>query len=219
MYAGLATTLLMMMGAPVQPPEVANADAVKQFMGGPVAVVGQLERVSIGKGKSNWQGTALVLDDDTVIYLTYGAPPEGWEALVGQRLRVQGLLRPSLTDHEQSLLAPHLRQPGKPKKEVRALAKLLGQRVRLSGLARDAKGGAVLLVDGAPLYLAGVEAWPAEVHGKAVAASGKLVEKQYLPEATRDASGAISQGAAGKQYVLEAPAWKLLAEPKREPTK
>lgn len=214
MLSGLATTLLLM-GAPVPVPEVTSGDLVKQHLGGPVVLVGQLERVSIAKGKSDWQGTALVLDDDTVVYVTYAAPPEGWDGLVGARLRVEGLLRPSLTDHEQSLLAPHLRQPGKPQKEPRSLPKLLGKRVRLSGLARDAKGGAVLLLDGSPLYLAGLESWPAEVHGKTVAVGGTLVEKQYLPEATRNAKGEISQGAAGKQLVLEAPTWRLLLEPKK----
>ena len=214
MLSELAVTMLVM-GAPVQAPEVSSTETVKQFMGGSVSLVGQLERVSIGKGKSEWQGTAVVLDDDTVVYVTYGDPPEGWGALLGARIRVEGLLRPSLSDHEQSLLAPHLRQPGKPKKEQRALSTLLGQRVRLSGIARDAKGGAVLLVNDAPLYLAGLDGWPTAIHGKQVAVGARLVEKQYLPEATRDAKGAISQGAAGKQYVLETPTWRLLSEPQK----
>ena len=213
MFYGLATTLLLMMGAPVQVPEVTSGETVKQFMGGTVAVVGQLERVSIGKGKSEWQGTGLVLDDDTVIYVSYGAPPAGWDALLGARVRVEGLLRPSLTEHEQSLLAPHLRQPGAPKKAERALSKVLGTRVRLSGIARDAKGGAVLLIDGSPIYLAGLESWPAEVERQAVAVGGTLVEKQYLPEATRNAKGEWSQGAQGTQLVLESPTWRLLLEP------
>lgn len=217
MPIGPTTILLLMMGAPVQVPEVTSGQTVKQHMGSQVIVLGQVERVPLGKGRSEWQGTGLVLDDDTIVYVSYGAPPEGWDALVGTRVRVEGLLRPSLSEHEQSLLAPHLRTPGPPKKEERPVSKLKGQRVRLSGLARDAKGGAVLLLDGAPLYLAGLQSWPSEVHGKAVAVGGKLVEKQYLPEATVDARGAISQGARGTQWVLEAPTWRLLAAP--EPKK
>lgn len=216
MLSGLVVSMLMT-GAPV--PDVTSGEKVKKHMGEKVAVVGQLERVAISKGKS-WQGTALVLDDDTIVYVSYGAPPEGWEPVLGARVRVEGLLRPSLDDHGQSLLAPHLREPGKPKKEERSLSKVLNTRVRLSGLARDAKGGAVVLVDNSPLYLAGLESWPTELHGKPVAVSGKLVDREYLPQATRDAKGAISQGAEGSQLVLEAPTWKLLHEPpKTEPKK
>ena len=196
-------------------PEVTSTETVKQFMGVSVAVTGQLERVSIGKGKSEWQGTGIVLDDDTIIYVTYAAPPEGWEPFVGARVRVQGLLRPSLNEHEQSLLAPHLREPGKPKKEERSVGKLLGQRVRLSGIARDAKGGAVVLINDAPLYLAGLESWPAVVQGKQVAVGGKLVDRQYLPQASKNAKGELSQGAEGSQLVLEAPTWRLMQEPKK----
>jgi hypothetical protein len=216
MLSGLMVTMLMT-GAPPQVPEVTSEATLKQFMGGTVAVVGQLERVSIGKGQSEWQGTGLVLDDDTIIYLTYGAPPDGWEPLVGARVRVEGLLRPSLTDSEQSLIAPHLRQPGKPKLEKRSLADLRNSRVRLSGVARDAKGGAIVLVHDLRIYLAALEAWPRAIEGKTVAVGGRLVEKQYLPQATRNEKGEISQGAAGNQYVLESPTWRLLDEPKAAP--
>lgn len=214
MFSGLAVIVLVM-GAPVQVPEVTSGAAVKQFMGGKVVVVGQLERVPMSKGKGEWQGTALVLDDDTTIYLTYGAPPEGWADLVGSRIRVEGLLRPSLSEHEQSLMAPHLRDPGKPKKEERALFKLLGSRVRLSGIARDGKGGALLLIKDSPYYLDGLARWPSEVEGKLVGVGGKLVDKQYLPEATRDAKGVISQGGEGSQNVIEAPVWQVIEEKKK----
>ncbi len=213
MFSGLALTLVLM-GAPLQVPEVTSAETVKQFMGGKVTAVGQLERVPVGKGNSNWAGTGLVLDDDTIIYLSYGAPPAGWETFIGARLRVEGTLRPSLSEHEQSLIAPHLREPGKPKKEERSLSKLRGNRVRISGIAQDAKGGAVLMIDTAPFYLEGLASWPAEVRGKAVAVGGKLVDKHYLPEAFRDSKGIISQGAEGTQSVIEAPTWRALKEPK-----
>ena len=50
-------------------------------------------------------------------------------------------------------------------------------------------------------------------YGFAVAVGGKLVDKQYLPEAFRDAKGMISQGAAGTQSVIESPTWRLIQEP------
>ncbi len=208
----LVATLLL--GAPVPVPEVTNAEQVRLHLGQVVAIFGVVERVAIGKGQGAWQGTAVVLDDDTTVYVSYAAPPAGWDVFVGSRVRVEGLLSPSLTDHEQSLLAPHLRAPGTPKLDVRVPGKLVGRRVRLGGLARDAKGGAVLLVGAVPISLAGLEAWPNTVNGQRVVVGGTLVSKQYLPEATRDAKGAWSQGAQGSQLVLEAPRWRLVKEPK-----
>jgi hypothetical protein len=215
MSLGLVMATSLLLGAPpVKLPEVTLAEHVKPHMGEQVAVSGVIERVSLGKGKSEWQGTGLVLDDDTVVFVSYAEPPAGWAELIGARVRVEGLLSPSLTDHEPSLLAPHLRAPTRPVKDERKLSALLNKRVRLVGTARDAKGGAVLLINNAPVYLAGLESWPTVASGKQVAVGGTLVDKQHLPEAKRDAKGAISQGAVGSQLVLEAPTWRLIAEPK-----
>lgn len=203
-------------GVPVKVPEVSTAADVRQLMGGPVTAAGQLERIAITKGPKTFFGTALVLDDGTALYLTYGLPPPGWEGLVGERLKVKALLMPSIDDQSQSLMAPHLRAPETPVKAPRPLPSLTGRRVRLSGIAREAKGGAVILVDAQPLYLQGVDGWPAGVNGKRVIAVGTVVTRQHLPEAKRDAKGAVSQGAVGTQYVLEAPTW-VPAEPPAPP--
>ena len=211
-----ALAMSLMMGAPVPVPEVSDAAAVQERMGGPVVVVGQLERVPMGKGGKQWHGTGVVLDDDTVIYVTYGVPPPGWETLMGSRVRVEGVLRPSLSEPEQSLLAPHLRIPGTPKKEERVISKkLAGQHLRLSGVARNAKGGAVLLVGKAPLYLGGMQRWPPEAEGKLVAVGATVVDKQYLPEAARNEKGEWSQSATGTQLVLESATWRVIEEPEK----
>lgn len=194
-------------------PEVTSAALVQQHLGQQVTVVGVLERVPLEKGKKRWLGTALVLDDDTSVYVTYAEPPAGWAPLVGARVVVEGLLSPSIDDHSQSLLAPHLRAPSTPRRDATPPGKLLGKRVRLAGLARDAKGGAVLLVNDEPVYLAALEAWPGTARDKAVIAWGTLTSKQHLPEAKRDAKGAVSQGAVGAQLVLEGPQWRLASEP------
>jgi hypothetical protein len=207
---GLLLTLLL--GAPMV--EVTVAAHVQEQLGNQVAVIGLLERVEVVKGKGEWAGTALVLDDDTRVYVTYGAPPAGWEPLLGSRVRVEGLLRPSLNDSEPSLLAPHLRAPGVPKKQDRKLKTLLDQRVRLAGLARDAKGGAVLMVDQQPIYLAGLDAWPTPILGQRVVVGGTLVSKQHLPAAKRNEKGEWSQGAAGTQFVFEKPIWRTPTEPR-----
>ena len=214
MFSALAVTL-MVMGAPGPVPEVTSNDAVKTQMGNKVNVIGQLERVPIAKGKNEWQGTAIVLDDDTTIYVSYAEPPAGWESFIGQRIRVEGNLRPNLSEHEQSLIAPHLRQFGTPKKEERSLGKVMNTRVRISGVAQNAKGGAVLMVNNAPWYLEKLDSWPTEVIGTLVGVSGKLVDKQYLPQGGKNAKGEWMQGAEGTQNVIEAPTWRVIQEPKK----
>ncbi len=193
-------------------PLTSGADLARH-LGQRVEVQGVLERVELGKGGKAFEGTGLVLDDDTVIYVTYGAPPPGWEKHLGFTVRVEGLLHPSIGEREQSLIAPHLRQAGTPKRVARKVSEAVGHRVRLVGDARDAKGGAVLLVEGEPVYVLGLEAWPAALAGKRVAAGGTLARAQHLPEATRTAKGEVSQGAQGTQLVLEQATWRLVAGP------
>jgi hypothetical protein len=87
------------------------------------------------------------------------------------------------------------------------------KRVTLRGVARDAKGGAVLVtLDNQVVYLEGLSSWPGEVVGKSVTATGRLVEKKYLPD-PQDPSGTLRQGAWGSQSVLERPVWKLVTGP------
>jgi hypothetical protein len=170
-----------------------------------VTVEGTLERVSMGKGSKTWLGTALVLDDGKVVWLTYAAPPAGWEVLLGKFLRVEGVLARQSSATAQSLVAPHLLSPGKPAEVARTLASLEGRPVRLAGVAENAKGGAVLLVNDEPVYVARRDSWPLGLTKQRISLGGRLVRKQYLPEATVNAKGEISQGtAAGStQHVLE----------------
>jgi len=83
--------------------------------------------------------------------------------------------------------------------------------VAVSGAARDAKGGAVLLVGPGqvPLYLEGLDAWPEARLNTTQHAHGRVVAKHKLAEAGQDADGAWSQGVepgGGPQWVLEAAA-------------
>ena len=88
-------------------------------------------------------------------------------------------------------------------------------RVRISGVAQNAKGGAVLMVNNAPWYLEKLDSWPTEVIGKLVGVSGKLVDKQYLPQGGKNAKGEWMQGGEGTQNVIEAPTWRVIQEPKK----
>lgn len=204
----LTLTAMVLAAAPL-----AVGSDVARLLGQEVEVEGVLERLALEEGPQAGFGTGLVLDDDTVVYVTYGAPPKGWEADVGFTVRVTGRLSPSIGDREQSLIAPHLREYGAPKRVSRKVSELAGRRVRLAGVARDAKGGAVLLVEDTPIYLVGLERWPAEVHGKRVAAGGTVALTQHLPEAKKNAKGEWSQGASGKQLVLQQPTWRVVQTP------
>lgn len=85
------------------------------------------------------------------------------------------------------------------------LNSLEGRRVLLSGPAEDAKAGAVLLIDGVPVYIDGQDAWPDGQRGQTLRMTGILVVRKHIADPV-DQHGQIAQGAWGKQYVLTHPA-------------
>ena len=98
-----------------------------------------------------------------------------------------------------------------------------GEQPRLSGVARDAKGGAVVVGDdGEPVYVGGLAAWPPVLLSRRMALHGVVTREAYLPQATVEASGAMVQGATvqaatapgakAMQRVLRAGRWELLPE-------
>ena len=97
------------------------------------------------------------------------------------------------------------RQPSAPKDTA-------GGQTSVEGVAQDAKMGAVVVdAQNQPIYIQGLESWPQEFSGKQVVVTGMLVQKKYLPTATVDAGGAISQGTTGGQLetVLTNAKWEL----------
>ncbi|MDF1566355.1 MAG: hypothetical protein P1V51_25210 [Deltaproteobacteria bacterium] len=80
----------------------------------------------------------------------------------------------------------------------------------LTGTARQAKGGAVIVgASGDPIYLAGLAEWPEALDGTPVEVLGVPGRRKLIPSPTVDAGGAISTGAEGDQDVLDpAPEWK-----------
>jgi len=76
--------------------------------------------------------------------------------------------------------------------------------VTLHGIARDAKGGAVLITaEKIPIYVEDIASWPPELHYKQITAIGVLKKKKFIPDPKIDKNGGISQGAIGMQLVLE----------------
>ncbi|HUU03677.1 MAG TPA: hypothetical protein VM425_19735 [Myxococcota bacterium] len=82
--------------------------------------------------------------------------------------------------------------------------------VALSGTAKDAKAGAVVLVGeaGMPVYLEGMASWPDKDLNHERSVEGVISSKHMIPEATRDEQGGWSQGVApgsGPEWVIENP--------------
>jgi hypothetical protein len=81
--------------------------------------------------------------------------------------------------------------------------KLLDKEVILTGMAKDAKGGAVLIINEMPIYMKGLLSWSLDHFGKIIKVKGILRDEKIIPDPHVDEDGAISQGAIGKQLVLE----------------
>lgn len=84
--------------------------------------------------------------------------------------------------------------------------KCLNKQITNSGIARDTKGGAVVLQkEDYLIYLKNVDTWPKNMVGKMVTVTGLLKKEQYLPVATADSNGVVSQGVipGDGQWVLE----------------
>ena len=82
----------------------------------------------------------------------------------------------------------------------------------LRGTALNAKGGAILQTAQGDIYLHNLSAWPEYLVRKTIETEGTLSEEQYLNEAFVDETGAISQGAVGKQWVLRNYSFRLVAK-------
>ncbi len=84
------------------------------------------------------------------------------------------------------------------------LDKLIGQKVTLLGIAKDAKGGAVLITaEGNVIYIKELESWASELLDKEVSVTGLLNKEKFIPDPETDENGAISSGAFGSQFVLK----------------
>ena len=92
------------------------------------------------------------------------------------------------------------------KKRVKKMdvEKFLGQEVNLKGIAKDAKGGAVLITsDNHVIYIKGLEFWPSRFLDEQVLVKGVLKKEKLIPDPVIDEEGAISCGATGDQLVLD----------------
>jgi hypothetical protein len=89
------------------------------------------------------------------------------------------------------------------------LDQLLGEAVTLSGCARDAMMGAVVLTeDRTPIYLAGMREWNEDIEGEDVEVKGVLQRRSLAPDPVVDEQGNHSHGVEGTNYVLDGASWK-----------
>ena len=83
------------------------------------------------------------------------------------------------------------------------LNEFIGQKVTLTGNAKDAKGGAVVLEpNGTVVYIKGLWEWPDELFDKQVSVTGVLKNVKLIPDPVNEA-GEICTGAWGNDWVIE----------------
>jgi hypothetical protein len=87
---------------------------------------------------------------------------------------------------------------------IRRAAQLKGlhrRRVILTGLAENAKAGAVLIVDGVPVYMDDLDTWPDDQRGRSLRMAGSLQRRKRLP-APETSRGEQVASAPLEQLVL-----------------
>ena len=91
-----------------------------------------------------------------------------------------------------------------------SLSSLVDQQVTLSGTARNAHQGAVLLTeDRTPVYVDGLPEWNDAFDFQQVAITGTLRFRRIAPDASIDEDGAVSHGMSGAVHVIEDATWSL----------
>src|SRR5262249_652926 len=86
-------------------------------------------------------------------------------------------------------------------------------RVSFTGTAADTKLGAALVTaSGDVIYIDGLEAWPEDVAGRSVTATGVLVKRKPTHDQLVDSAGGVSQGTEGVQLVLQGAHWNAATE-------
>lgn len=89
------------------------------------------------------------------------------------------------------------------------LVQLMGKKVTLVEIAPNAKVAGTLRVGNSVIYIQGLDGWPENLREKKVRVTGRLVEKKLIPDAVTDKKGDVSQGACGKQTVIEKAYWEV----------
>jgi hypothetical protein len=85
--------------------------------------------------------------------------------------------------------------------KVRILLNLdehIGQTINLSGIAKAAKGGPVIITtDNNVVYIEGIDTWSPDLVDKRISVIGILKKEEFIPQTTIDENNGISSGATG----------------------
>ena len=77
-----------------------------------------------------------------------------------------------------------------------------GTLITVTGTARNAKMGAVVVTDNGPYYLQGMQEWSEEFNGKQVSVAGTLGSAKLAPDPVPTAKGEQNPGMFGTSQVL-----------------
>jgi hypothetical protein len=94
----------------VAPKQVAKAADLEGLAGQRATLTGTLQRATPPGSTS--PGTAVVLDDGTAVFVSWGEPPAGWAWMLSTRVRVLGRLFASGAPNGPAL--PTLSEPETP---------------------------------------------------------------------------------------------------------
>ncbi len=87
--------------------------------------------------------------------------------------------------------------------------KHLDQVVTLEGTARDAALGAVVLLsDGTPVFIRGLDGWEARWDRRRVRVTGVLRSQKLAPDPEVNDQGEVSHGMFGDALVVEDATWE-----------
>ena len=88
-------------------------------------------------------------------------------------------------------------------------SQFLDQTVTLVGVARDAHSGAVVLLsDGTPVYVVGLDEWDEQWNRKQIKITGTLRKRELAPDPEVGPNGEVSHGMFGDALVLEDAVWE-----------
>jgi hypothetical protein len=90
---------------------------------------------------------------------------------------------------------------------VSDLSASVGKRVTVRGAATSGAGGAMVEVDGEPVYIAGLRAWDAELEGRHVEVTGTLLVRGST--AGPGPGGMPMHGFDEETFALDDPEWAL----------
>lgn len=91
---------------------------------------------------------------------------------------------------------------------VTSLEQMVGRKVTIEGVARNAAAGAVVFTDDrTPVYVAGLDRWDSATDGKKISASGTL--RKRGGSSLVNTKGEVSEGIPGYHFELEQPSWTV----------